>query len=356
MDVKALLQTAAEPAMTGRVRELLDRVETRLTPFQRESLALWDDFVPHAAEKLNGLRADVESPDRLRERARRFAVAAGIPSSAFDQRIDDLCLIVADGATKPAVASSIIWLLLGNLDQEFASLLVQMIRERSGMARLTSPIRNEDLIAAGVTDKLPSLIGFFSDRQVADACLRIESISAPFGVDDVSTLKDQVGVIARVREAEPRVPAALFAAFARRVAAFVVELSARNLDPLGYPLSREVQLEGELSLERRVEIAAWARRAGHAVSPSAAMLVLGIPIQAPWPWRLQLIAGEPGHGVSGCLSLLLRIVAHGTPPSTGRAPAFLLVPDEPDAERGARFERWLAIAYTHATAEWRPWM
>lgn len=357
MDVKALLQTYSEPAMTARVRELLDRIETGLTPSQRENMALWDDFVPHVAETLNGVRADVESPHRLRERARRFAVAAGIPSGAFDDRIGDVCLTVADAATKPAVASSVIWLCVGNLDQDFASQLVQIIRERSGMARLTSAIRNEELNAAAVTDKLPSLIAFFGDRQIADACLRLESISAPFGAEDRSTLNDQAVAIARGRQdAQPRVAPALFAAFARRVAAFVVELSARKLDPLGYPLSRDVQLEGELSLARRVEIAAWARRAGHVMSPSAALLVLGIPIEAPWPWRLELIAGEPGYGASGCLGLLLRIVGEGTPPSNGRAPAFLLVPDEPDAERGARFERWLASAYTHATAGWRPWM
>ncbi len=356
MDVKTLFQAHGEPAMTGRLRELLERVEARLTSAQRENMARWDDTVPHAAESINGVRNDVESPDRLRERARRFASAAGIPSGAFDDRIGDLCRIVADAPTKPAVASSIIWLLLGNLDQEFASHLVQVIRERSGLPRLTSPIRNQDLVAAAVTDKLPSLIGFFSDRQVADSGERIESISAPFGADDASTLNDQVVAIARVREAQPRVAPALFAAFARRAAAFLVELSTRQLDPVGFPLSREVQLEGEPSSARRVEIAAWARRVGHVVSPSGALLVLGIPIQAPWPWRLELIAGEPGHGASGCLSVLLRIVGDGTPPSSGRVPAFLLVNDEPDAERGSRFERWLAIAFPYATAEWRPWM
>ena len=131
-----------------------------------------------------------------------------------------------------------------------------------------------------------------------------------------------------------------------------------SLSGCGGPRPRRSAANADPALARRVEICAWARRAGHLISPRGTLMVVAISIKAPWPWRLELIAAEPGHGASGCLALLLRLAqeGHGTPVATARAPALLLVPDETDEERGARFERWLAIAYAHATAEWRAWM
>jgi hypothetical protein len=355
MDVRALAETLVEPPVTARVRDLLARLESRVTPAQREELLRWDDAVPHAADTVNAVRNDVDDVERLRARAARFAVAAGKRSAqALEARIGDVPFVISQASAKPAVASAIVWTLVGLHDEDLASHLVQILRERAGLTRLTARVRGDDLGEAAA--KLPSLVAWFADRQVADACAWIEAIPVPFGPDDAATLDTQLSAIDQARQTAPRLTPALFAAFARRAATFFVELSTRNLDPLGFPLSRDVELETEPSRQRRVEIAAWAWRAGHVVAPRGTLAVLGIPIQAPWPWRLELIAAEPGHGASGCLALLLRIVGQGPPPSRSRAPALLFVPDEPDAERGGRFERWLAIAYTQATAEWRPWM
>jgi hypothetical protein len=355
MDVRALTETLVEPAITARVRDLLARLDSRVTPAQREELLRWDDAVPHATDTVNAVRNDVDDVERLRARAARFAVAAGKRSAqALETRIRDVPFVMSQASAKPAVASAIVWTLVGSHDEDLASHLIQIIRERAGLTRLTARVRGEDLGEAAA--KLPSLVAWFADRQVTDACAWIEAIPVPFGPDDAASLDRQLHAIEQARQITPRVTAALFAGFARRAAAFFIELSTRNLDSLGFALSREVELETEPSLQRRVEIAAWAWRAGHVIAPRGTFVVLGIPIQAPWPWRLELIAAEPGHGASGCLALLLRIVGEGPPPSTSRAPALLLVPDEPDADRGARFERWLAIAYTHATAEWRRWM
>lgn len=354
MDVKELLEKLVEPAITGRVREVLARVDSRLTPSQHDELLRWEDAVPHAADTVNAVRKDVEDPERLRQRAARFAAAAGKrSSSAVEQRVAEVPVAMAYAASKPAVASAIVWMQIGALDEELASHVVQVIRERAGLPRITTKLTGAD-VGSGHT--LPNLVATFADRQVADACARIEAVTVPIDTDERVTLTAHIAAIEGARQTSPRVAPAVFATFARRAAAFLVELSTRKLDPVGFPLSREVELDSDPSLARRVEIAARAWRAGHVVSPRGALLVLGIPIQSPWPWRLELIAAEPGHGASGCLALLLRIVGEGTPPSTSRASALLLVPDEPGAERGARFERWLAIAYTHATAEWRPWM
>jgi hypothetical protein len=326
MDVKSLTQALVEPAITARVRDLLARLDSRATPAQREELLRWDDAVPHAADTVNAVRNDVDDAERLRARVARFAVAAGKrPSQALESRIADVPFVISQALAKPAVASAIVWTLVGSHDEDFASHLIQILRERAGLTRLTARVRGEDLADAGA--KLPSLVAWFADRQVADACAWLEAVPVAFGPEDAATLERQLSAIGEARQTTPRLPPALFAAFARRAAAFFVELSARNLDPLGFPLSRDVELETEPSLKRRVEIAAWAWRAGHVVAPRGTLAVLGIPIHAPWPWRLELIAVEPGHGASGCLALLLRIVGEGPPTSTSRAPALLFVPD-----------------------------
>jgi hypothetical protein len=292
--------------------------------------------------------------ERLRDRAARFAMAAGRTYQARD-RIDDVVAAIGQAPLKPALVSALVWLAVGPRDEELGSHLIQVIRDRAGLPRITSPVRSADVAAAG--EKLSSLMAWFCDRQVADTCARIEAVPVPFGPDDSSTLSSQMAAIARARETTPRVTPTIVAGFARRAAAFLVELSARKLDPLGFALSREVQLEADPPIARRVEIAAWARRAGHLISPPGTMVVLGIAIQAPWSWRLEVVAAEPGHGASGCVALLLRLVSEQRPPPPmARVPALLLVPDEPDDERGARFERWLAIAYPQATSEWRAWM
>lgn len=358
MDVKQQLERVAEPAITTLVRAQLDRVDARMTPWQRDQLLRWNEARPFAADALNAVRKDVESAQQLRERAERFRAAAGGPQvgDGVAARIAEAAAVVAEAASRPAVASALVWSLLANTDEDLAAHLIQIIRERAGLPRVTSKPGREDPGLAAAAANVPALVTWFSDRQVGDACALIEAVPVPHGPEERATLATQIAAIADARTTTPRVAPATFAAFARRVAAFLVELSARELDPLGFTLGREVQLEGDPPLARRVELCAWARRAGHTISPRGALLVLAIPIQAPWPWRLELVAAEPGHGASGCLAILLRIASERAPVVTARAPALLLVPDEPDAERGARFERWLAAAYPHATSEWRAWM
>jgi hypothetical protein len=351
--VKQLIERTPEPAISEHVRVLLDRLDARLSPAQRDELLRWDDAVPHPADTINAVRRDIDSAERLRDRAVRFAEAAGRTYNVYD-RIDDAVAVIGQARAKPAVASALVWHLIGGRDEDLTSHLVQVIRERAGLARLTTRIRGQDL--GPETASVPELVVSFADRQVADACARIEAVPAPFGPEDAATLNRQMAAIADARNALPRVTVALVSGFAKRAAAFLVELSTRKLDPLGFALGRDLQLDHDPPLARRVEIAAWARRAGHLVSPRGALLVLRIPIMAPWPWHLELIAAEPGHGASGCVALLLRLASDATPPPTSRTPVLLFVPDEGDDERGARFERWLAIAYPSATAEWRAWM
>ncbi len=358
MDVTPLLERVTEPAITALVRVQLDRVDDRMSSWQREQLLLWNEARPFGADALNAVRNDVESAQRLRERAKRFRFAAGGPqiSDVVAARIAEVAAVVVSAASKPAVASALVWSLLASTDEDLAAHLIQIIRERAGLPRVTSKPSREDPELAAAAANVPALVTWFSDRQVSDACALIEAVPVPYGPEEMASLATQSAAIADARTTTPRVAPSTFAAFARRVAAFLVELSTRKLDPLGFTLGREVQLESDPPLARRVELCAWARRAGHTISPRGALLVLAIPIEAPWPWCLELVAAEPGHGASGCLAILLRIASERAPVVTARAPALLLVPDEIDAERGARFERWLAAAYPHATSEWRAWM
>ena len=358
MDVNKLLDRVAEPAITALVRAQLDRLEARLTPWQREQTLRWNEARPFAADTLNAVRRDVENPQQLRERAERFRAAVGGPaiSDVVAARLDDVTRVIAHAATKPAVVSTIVWLLLASTDEDLAAHVIQLIRERAGLPRVTAKLdRNEPGLAEAAAN-VSTLVAWFSDRQVSDVVAYIGALPVPHGPDDAAALAAHIAAIADARSSTPRLGSSTFAPFARLAATFLVELSVRNLDPLGFSLGREVQLEADPAIARRVEVCAWARRAGHVVSPRGALIVVSIPIEAPWPWRLELVAAEPGHGASGCLALLLRLAGDGVPPVMASAPALLLVPDERDEERGARFERWLAAAYPHATSQWRAWM
>lgn len=348
MDVKALVEKVAEPAITAWARAHLEREQARMTPFQRDEMLLWDDAIPLTADTLNAVRKDVDDVDKLRDRAERFRTGAGV-------RMADVVTLFGRASDKPAVASALVWHLVGGVDTDLATHLIQLIRERAGLPRITAPFKIDDAGLATAAEKLSTLVAWFCDRQVADVCSWCEAVPVPFGAGE--SLAVQMTALAEARSHTPRTTPSQFLGFARLAATFLVQLSAQRVDPLGYPLERDVQVENDPALERRVEVASWARRAGHLISPRGTLIVLAIPIQAPWPWRLELIAAEPGHGSSGCLGLLLRICADGKPSVvTARAPMLLLAPGEPDEERGARFERWLAQAYVHATSEWRAWM
>jgi hypothetical protein len=145
------------------------------------------------------------------------------------------------------------------------------------------------------------------------------------------------------------------AGFARRAAAFLVQLSAQGHDPLGFPLARDVELDVDPPLDRRIALAAWARRAGHQIGLRGQMQVLAIPVHAPWPLRLELIGAELGIGTCGGLGLFLRLDAGGTVPVIEHAPVMLILPAEPARDRGRRFERWLSGAYLQAVNAWHRW-
>lgn len=349
------LQRLAEPPLTARLHALLATARETLTPWQRAELARSGDTGPFDRSHVQALGADLDHPARIRvhhaQLVRRRKRPARVEPDAFD-RIPSL---FAHAATRPSIVSAAVWASFGEVDPELASMLVHLVRGRAGLPGLRSELVADDPGVRAAGGRLELLAARFADRQAEDACAWLERIPAPLGPDDGATLSAQHAAIEAARAAAPRIAADVLAGFLRRAASYFVQLSTRGLDPLGFPLGREAQVEASPDVERRIELAAWARRAGNRISPRGQLLVLTLPVLAPWPLRLELIAAELGHGQTGSVVLLLRLDAGGTVAVTSHAPALLCFPGEPPEELGPRFERWLAMAYPQATEAWRAW-
>ncbi|MFN0250307.1 MAG: hypothetical protein ACKV2T_25740 [Kofleriaceae bacterium] len=199
-------------------------------------------------------------------------------------------------------------------------------------------------------DGVPQL-AWFADRQLEDAAAWMQNVPPPQG----TTLREITEKIVGERERARRVSITLLVPFIHRSASLFLGLSVRGLDPVGYPLRPDAQLDIDPSIERRLELTRWARAAGHAICLRGHMLTMTIPIQAVMPDAVQLIAAELGHGGCGGMVFLLRAVGPADVPPLSPAPAMFCLFDDDIEERGARFERWLGRAYAHAMQAWRLW-
>ena len=355
MGVSELIERVGEPAATERLRALLSGARERFTAHQRAAIAAWDESRPLDRPTMSALRQAPCGGAQLRKAARELAVRRRtLPDATVGDRFDEVPEVLAGAAARPAVASAILWSWLAARDGgAFAAHLVQRVRELAGLPGLRRKLVADEP-ALTVWNSVPALAVAFADRQVEDACVWIEHVVPPLAAADSAPLSRQQQVIERMRLGAPRDTAAEFARFAQLAATFVVQLSARRLDPLGFALGRDVELDSDPAVERRIEIAAWARQSGRFVNAHGRMFAVRIAVSAPWPLRLELIAAELGVGACGGLGLLLRL--HGDAPvAVERAPVLLCFPGEPTEERGPRFERWLSDAYPAATRAWQVW-
>jgi hypothetical protein len=361
--VTAPVERVAEPVATERLRALLAGARERLTASQRAAIAMWDEsrpldrptstalrFGPVDRATLRRLAADLVKRRRAPSRAAPEAAAGGAPGDRFGE----VARLLDGAAARPAVASALLWSWLAERDGGvFAAHLVQRVRELAGLPGYRRQIAADDE-RWRPSNSVAALTDAFADRQIEDACAWMEHVPAPLAAAEAAPLARQQAEIERMRAMAPRESAAEFAPFAQLAATFVVQLSARRLDPLGFPLGRDVELDRDPAVERRIEIAAWARQAGRLVSARGAMFVVRIAVRAPWPLRLELIAAELGVGACGGLGMVLRL-AGDAPVAAEHAPVLLCFPGEPPEERGPRFERWLSDAYPAATRAWRAW-
>ena len=241
------------------------------------------------------------------------------------------------------------WQLLGAHDPAVASHLVQLVRERAGLPGLRRLIAADEPPRSLTAQALH--VPWFVNRQCEDAAASVEDIPA----DDADTLVATSHANGAQRDAAPRTPRGELVAFLQQAAKLLLHLSTRKLNPLGFPLERNAQLVVNPPLPVRLELATWARRAGHAVCLPGELVVARIPVHAPWPLALELIAVELGRGLCGGAGLLFRVRSSEAFAAPTRAPLMLCLPGEPIEERGGRCERWLAWAYPHAVDAWRVW-
>lgn len=348
----------AEPAATERLHALLSGGRARLTPDQLAALAAWEESRPLDRSTMTALQVGPIDPARLRKLAadlarRRHRSSTGAVEDGFDR----VPSVLAHAAARPAVASAILWTWLAAPDGgAFAAHLVQRVRELAGLPGIRRRLVASDPALQAASNDLPALVAAFVDRQLEDACAWMEHVPPPRAAAEAAPLSRQQAVIEDMRAQAPRVTAAELAGFAQLAATFLVQLSARRLDPLGFSLGREIQLDADPALERRIEIASWALGAGRSLCTRGQMFVVAIPVGAPWPLRLELIAAELGRGACGGLGMVLRLSGDAPVAMTERAPMLLCFPGEPTEERGPRFERWLSDAYPAATRAWRAWL
>lgn len=356
MDVAAVFERVAEPAETARLRELVTYARGTFTPWQAREMALWDGNAPFERSLIKGIRQHAGDGARIREQVHLFARhRTRYEAPGGEDRFDGIPAVLAAAASQPAVASALVWHWFRDRDADLASHFIHLVRERAALPGLRRRLVADEQALREAGANLPALAVRFADRQLEDACAWIEGVPAPHGPRDGATLAIQEAAIAEHRRAAPRISDDELAGFAQRAATFLVQLSAHGRDPVGFPLAREVSLDTDPAIERRIAIASWARRSGHRISPRGRMFVLAIPIGAPWPLRLELVAADVGHGQCGGTGLLLRLDGGGTIAVISHAPILLCLPEEPAADRGRRFERWLAVAYPQATEAWRAW-
>jgi hypothetical protein len=355
LDVNDVIVRVGEPASTERLRGLLSSVRARLSAAQADAMVIWEDALPFDGASLGALRGAVDDPVALRRQVALMRRRADQPPAGTDEQLAAVPALLQHAAAKPSVVSAMLWSWLRLPDGDIASQLVQLVRERAGLPPLRRRIAVDEPALAKAGGSGPALVACFADRVVEDGCAWLGQVPPPLDPTLGATLSDQAVAVATARENAARVALADFAPFARRAASFLVQLSARGIDPVGFSLARDVQLDGDPTLSRRLEIAAWAQRAGHLVCAPGHLFVLSIAVDAPWPLVLELIAAEPGRGTGGGLGLLLRLHGGSSPPVTERAPMLLTFPGEPAEELGVRFERWLADAYPSAVGQWRAW-
>jgi hypothetical protein len=355
LDLRDVIARTDEPPSTARLRMLLSSARSRLTAAQADAMVVWEDALPFDGAALGALRDAVDEPIALRRQVAALRRRAHDPSVAGEEHLAAVPALLHHAAAKPSVVSALLWSWLRRPDGDIASQLVQVVRERAGLPPLRRRMTVDEPALSKAGASGPALVACFADRVVEDGCAWLEHVPPPLDPADGATLSEQAVALVAARERAVRVAVDDFAPFARRAASFLVQLSARGLDPLGFPLARDVRLDAHPDLARRLEIAAWAQRAGHLVSVGGHVFVVSIAVDAPWPLVLELIAAEPGRGSGGGLGLLLRL--HGGSPMvvTERAPMLLAFPGEPAEELGPRFERWLADAYPVAAGQWRAW-
>ncbi len=332
-----------EPTLTARLRLFLDDVRNRLDDQQRNAIEIWEQTRPLDSSVLAHLRVSLD-PQQLERMGRRLVERAG---GVFQPIVgaNDIATVVMDGRERPAVASTMLWRSLAPAHHALASHLIQIVRERAALPPLRRVIETAELAHVG-----PAIVTWFADRQLEDACVWMENIPPPVA----GTLIETKTVIEARRAHALQVPVDSLVPFVRRAASFLLQLSTRAVDPVGLALGSDAQLDTNPTIERRMEIARWARSAGHTICVRGQMLALTIPLRSTAPHTLQLIAAEPGHGACGGVAFLLRLLAVEVP-QLSAAPTMLCLPDEEIEERGARFERWLSVAYPQATQAWRMW-
>lgn len=333
---------AREPSSSSRLRRWLEAVRGRMVPEQLIAMERWGNTSLFDAGALQVIREERLDLATLANVAHQLRNEPG-HRVVLPEQAGQLPRVFELARDQPAVASALVWHWLRDSEPQLGSLLVQALRERAGLPGLRR--RLEAGGAPGSVDVL-----WFSDRQIEDAAAWIEHVPAPQAATLAATI---AGVEAQ--RAAVTAPITELAPFLRQVASFLVLLSTRALDSLGFKLSRDVSLVVDPPLAQRIEIAGWARSVGRAPCLRGQMTVMTLATAAPWPLKLEVIASELGRGASGAFVVMMRLRGDVALPQGPQAPLFLCVPGEPLEERGARFERWSQYAYPHAVDAWRTW-
>jgi len=340
--IRAEVTSAPEPVATDRLRAFVASVRARLDAVQAYTIERWSNTVPFEMLVINSLRLGQHDVRSLR----RFSLEIGPGEKLVDEKLATIAPALAVAVEKPALASALIWHGIGQASPALASHLVHFVRLGAGLPGLRTRIAADE--PSSLTGAYH--VGWFSDRQYEDTALWIEAI--PVGT--ANTLGESIAAAERQRAGAARAPLEKIVAFLRLAASYLLLLSSRGFDPLGFKLQRDAQLIVDPPIDQRLSLASWARRSRRAICVRGQLALVRIPIAAPWPFTLELIAAELGRGGCGGFGLMLRLVGEITIAAEA-LPMMLCLPGEPVEEWGSRFERWTMRAYPHAVDLWRPW-
>jgi hypothetical protein len=341
--VKELVTRTSEPRSTQLLREMLDATRTRLDEKQLATMERWFYDAHFDSGVLQALRSGEHSLAALRELAAKLTRGRRT-EIVLDERSVYISRLLDFAPERPAVVSALVWHWIGGAEPALASHLVQAIRKSAGLPGLRQRIRSDEPWSPN-TDRAIH-VTWFADRQIEDLGRWCERVPAPLADTFAGAIAGTEAQRVVVGEATE------LATFMRQIASFLLQLSIRKLDPLGFPLSREARLAVDPPFEHRLELAEWARTMQRAICLRGMIMVMTIEVAAPWPLALEVIATQLGTGACDGFGVLLRLRGQVVP-AASRAPLFVCMPGETIEERGSRFERWLALAYPHAVDAWR---
>jgi hypothetical protein len=300
-------------------------------------------------------------PGRLRTKPQGFRAGTHIepawPAGQLKSGLSRLFGEVASAIPDDPVGQGarLLWTLsraqpFAGANERVALALVSWCLQQAGLPGLNVLATEADpafvaALVAGTAEECGTLVRYLTTAIWNEGLAQVEWLGSPApGEAEGRTLKETHLALTEIRGRARTLSIERTDRFAERAAVLVgAELAAR----MGMVPACQRQWLG--GLPERLQ-ATWDSLArGRPISPHAPILMLQWELAVASGLQAELVIGAAGRGMSGALSAHLALGVRGLPTS-GTAPAMLLVPDEQEQATDGRMAAWIGPAMTRAIA------